>query len=312
MSSACMRASVIGLVAALCAVGARQADARVDYSAPVSETELTVVDAAQAEPGTVYATGEGAVAAPAEEPNRAKAYLQAKAYARMQATANLLQALRGTNITYRASGNGFGCDEELSQQTNGVLDGVRIVSERRKQEGKDTIVEVTVAASASALAAASSRAGAQVASTRLDPTWAKSAAPAPTTSTELTNSLRPASEEPYTAVIIDARGLGVARSMSPKIVEPGGSEVWGTVKVDYDFVSDHGIVAYARGLAEAYANARAGANPMVIRAVGRGPSPSRSDVVISSVDAEYLLSENRRSGFLDDFRVIFVVDPGRF
>ena len=43
----------------------------------------------------LYATGEGAMASTKEQPNRAKAYLAAKAYAKMQAIANLVQLGQG-------------------------------------------------------------------------------------------------------------------------------------------------------------------------------------------------------------------------
>ena len=68
------------------------------------------------------------------------------------------------------------------------------------------------------------------------------------------------------------------------------------------------ICAYARNRSEAFANRRAGANPLVIRAKGRGPSASRADVVVTDTDAELLLSEDKQSGFLQDFRVIIIVD----
>ena len=125
------------------------------------------------------------------------------------------------------------------------------------------------------------------------------------------SKFRKAKEAAYTSVIIDTLGLGVARSMSPKILRQDGTEVWGTVKVDYGFLADHGIVAYARTMGEAYANSRAGDNPLVLRAVKRGPSPFKCDAVLSDHDADYLIAENHRAGFLKDYRLIFLVDASR-
>lgn len=252
------------------------------------------------------ATGEGAMPTVQEQPNRAKAYLQAKGYAQAQAAANLIQAARGTSITYSATGRNFAMDERISQEISGMLDSIQMVSERKIQIGKDTIVQVTVQAPIPRRWQDKSSAKSTAAA--YDTTWAIASAskniPTPTT-------FRRAKEASYTSVIIDTIGLKVIRAMSPKILRADGNEVWGTVKVDYNFLADHGIVAYACTLGEAYSNARAGGNPLVLRALNKGQSAYCCDVVLSDEDADYLISENRRAGFLNDFRVIFLVDKSQ-
>ena len=257
------------------------------------------------QPSALTATGEGAMPTAQEQPNRAKAYLQAKSYARAQAVANLIQDAQGTSISYSATGKDYSMDERLSQEIGGMVEHVRVVSERKLQVGKDTLVEVTVQAPLPERWQNAPAAKAVSASNAAGNSWtvASTAPVAPSAS-----SFRKAKEAPYTSVIIDTLGLGVTRSMSPKILRADASEVWGTVHVSYDFIADHGIVAYARTMGEAYSNARAGANPLVIRALQRGESAYGCDALLSNDDAEYLLSENRRSGFLKDFRVIFLVD----
>lgn len=257
--------------------------------------------------GFLSATGEGAMPTAQEQPNRAKAYLQAKGYAQAQAVANLIQAARGTSITYVGNGRDYVMDERINQEISGMLDSVTVVSERRVQIGKDTVVQVTVRAPIPERwqeTPAAKRVNAAAAG----PAWSV-ASTAPTIPTPAT--FRRAKEAPYTSVIIDTLGMGVVRSMSPKILRSDGSEVWGTVKVSYDFIADYGIVAYARTLGEAYANPRAGSNPLVLRAVRRGASAFKCDVVLSDEDADYLLAENARAGFLKAFRVIFLVDAAR-
>ena len=275
---------------------------------PVSPTAAaSKPQSSSKQPKLLIATGQGAMPTVEEQPNRAKAYLQAKSYAQAQAVANLIQTVRGTSINYRATGKDYAMDEELSQEISGMVEHVQAVSERRVQIGKDTVVEVKVQAPtperwqkpAPKRVAASAGAGPGWTVASTSPTI-----PAP-------SSFRKAKEEPYTSVIIDTLGLRVARAMSPKILRADGTEVWGTVKVDYDFLADHGIVAYARTLGEAYANARAGDNPLVLRAMNRGESSFRCNVVLSDDDADYLLSESARSGFLKDFRVVFLVDASQ-
>lgn len=124
------------------------------------------------------------------------------------------------------------------------------------------------------------------------------------------DDIEPAPEgAPYTSVIIDCRGFKVERCMSPKILLPGGNEVWGSVKVDPDYVLEHGIVIYAHSLSDARELDRCGRNPLVIKACATANSPIPSDAVINESDARKLLSLNARDHFMDKFNVIFIVDP---
>ena len=114
--------------------------------------------------------------------------------------------------------------------------------------------------------------------------------------------------KPYTSVIIDTLGFKLDRCMSPKIRRVDGTEVWGTVKVDYDFLADHGIVAYVGTMDEAMKNPRCGTNPMIIKASGISGGNFKSDPVLSNEDATLLLSEDGKGGFFAKFNVIFVKD----
>ncbi len=111
---------------------------------------------------------------------------------------------------------------------------------------------------------------------------------------------------PYTSLIIDASGLGLKRAMSPKIRRDDGSEVWGTVKVDADYVIDHGIVSYVDSLESAKNDDRAGDNPLVIQAIGISGGKFLCDPVIDDNDSKYILDEDKEAHFLDKFSVIFV------
>ena len=99
--------------------------------------------------------------------------------------------------------------------------------------------------------------------------------------------------------------------MAPKIRRPSGDEVWGSMEVDPDFVIEHGIVAYARSISDARNNRRAGENPLILRAIGRAGGNFHCDAVISDEDADYLLDASRRTGFLKDCKVIFLVDADK-
>lgn len=249
-------------------------------------------------PDMLYASGEGAMPTVKEQPNRAKAYLQAKAYAKMQAIASLAQAAKGTMICYRSTGQGYVADTQIKEEIKGMLECVQVVSVKKRLEGKDYIVEVGVKAP-------------KPAPPKEPPAKPVQAAPPSPPKPALPSWVSGSGDSPasgYTSVVIDAKGLNVNRSMSPRIIRRDGSEVWGTVKVESDFLCDYGIACYVRSRSDAYSSKRAGPKPLVIRAIRRGPIPPGSDVVISDSDAESLIAEDRRSGFLAEFRVIIIVD----
>lgn len=272
--------------------------AKVAVAAPKAPTAVPKPAVLSKEVNMLYATGEGAMPSVKEQPNRAKAYLQAKAYAKMDAIASLAQSAKGTLVSYCSDGHGYMAETKIKEEIKAFLDYVQVVSAKKRAEGSDTIVEVTVRAPKPVppkLPAAPKSQTVPAVEKRVLPSWVNGSVPA-------------AGAVGYTSVIIDAKGLGVARSMSPKLVRRDGSEVWGTVKVDPDFLNEHGLVGYARGKSQALDNRRTGPNPLVIRAIGRGGSATGGDVVISNSDAERILDEDRRSHFLADFRVVVIVD----
>jgi hypothetical protein len=115
---------------------------------------------------------------------------------------------------------------------------------------------------------------------------------------------------PFTSIIVDCRGLGVEAIMSPKLYDTTGREVYGTLKVSYDFAVDTGIVGYPRSAGEAVISARAGKRPLVVRAL-RVADKHRFHPVISLEDGDRILAANQRDRFLEQCRVIFLVDPVR-
>lgn len=268
------------------------------------------------------ATGEGAVPDAREEPNRGRAYLKAKGYARMAAIANLLMAIKGTAITCEATGKDYMANEKITQRIEGFVNNVQVSNVSKEAFEGSTIIVVEVRApmygentpGAVFLAAAPEEIGLPEAKpVKVIPKAPKAIkkgkpAPAPAVGANVASAVASLPGRPYTSLIIDSTGCKIDRCMSPKIRKLDGSEVWGTVKADYDFVQDHGIVAYATSLKEAKANARCGDNPLVIHAIGRAGGKFYSDPVISDADASLLMDENAKGGFLERFNVIFVKD----
>lgn len=120
----------------------------------------------------------------------------------------------------------------------------------------------------------------------------------------------PIEEGPFTALIIDCRGLGIQAVMSPKIYDETGTEVYGTLNVDVDYAIEIGIVGYPRSVEEALASKRAGEKPLVVQAL-RAKDSYKIDVVVSNRDAKRILDENKDAAFLSKCRVILLCDPVR-
>lgn len=110
----------------------------------------------------------------------------------------------------------------------------------------------------------------------------------------------------HTGLVIDARGVPLARSMSPKIFIESGREIYGTVPSNAPReVMEKQSFLYSRSLDEARTEARdrLGPNPLVIRASGA----RLGDVFVSATDAELILEEERTGGFLKLQNVVVLV-----
>ena len=123
--------------------------------------------------------------------------------------------------------------------------------------------------------------------------------------------LTPATDEgPFTGVIIDARGLNIQPAMSPRIYDPAGQEIYGTVNVDASFAEEVGVAGYMGTIRAAMALPRVGNHPLVIRAVGT-PDRFHRYLTLSAEDAQRLLAAHARSRFLEKCAVAIVVDERR-
>jgi len=255
--------------------------------------------------GVIYGKGIGAI--PTSEPNKAKAYLKARRYAVMMALENLLMVTDRVRVDATAYAEDFEVqNERIRTEVRGFVKGAEIVSERTTKLNGAPVVEVTMAVRMYGEDGLSRILIPEVAAQSSEPKSLPVVTkplpqPAPVPAPAVTGNA-------YTSVIVDARGLGIRPAMSPKIRREDGSEVWGTVSVSTDFAIEQGIVAYAKTLEEAKANRRAGSNPLIVRAIGYAKTPGRTDPALSDNDVRLLLTANENSGFLNECRVIFVVD----
>ena len=264
--------------------------------------------------------GQGAMPSSKEEPNRARAKLKAKDYAKMDALANLLMAVEGTAISYEATGKDYMANVTIRQRIEGFVKNAQVTKMWDEKIEGDTIIFIQVRAPMFTANGPGTifvkeeakepppveQPGETIVETNVKVVLKPDKVTSVTTTTIITP---PQESKPFSGLIIDASGYRIDRSMSPKIRKPDGSEVWGTVRGNWDMLQESGIVAYATSLAQAKSNKRAGSNPLIIRASGRAGGRFYCDVVLTDSDAELLLAENGKSQFLDSFKVLFVKDP---
>ena len=105
----------------------------------------------------------------------------------------------------------------------------------------------------------------------------------------------------YTGVIIDCRGLGLIKAMSPTIHAANGKPIYGYKNLDYDKVVRQGMAGYATSLTSNVS--RAGSRPLVLKAIR---VDNRVNPVLSVEDADKMLVEGQASGFLSQCAVVFV------
>jgi len=220
---------------------------------------------------------------PNDPPGAARA--NAITAARTIAMRNLLESVQGVALTSETTvRNAMIENDVITTRVQGFVKGCKMVGEPKYMS--DTSIEVEVEVSMSGLS---------------DIFLPK----APDGSTPATVET-PASGA-YTGLIIDAKGLGVMPAMAPKVVDESNKEVYGSGFVDREWAVRQGMVGYEKDLAAARANQRVTNNPLVIKAL-KASGANKSDVMISNADAQRLQQATQTQNFLDNCRVMFLLD----
>ena len=140
---------------------------------------------------------------------------------------------------------------------------------------------------------------AAVANTKASPTPAVSQAPTVQAAPVAVPAQSAVAAGGTTGLIVDCSGMGLRPAMSPVIKNDLGTPIYGHKNLDSRAVISNGMASYTKDINNA---ARAGSNPLVVRAV----SLDGSNPVISAADANRVLLENEVSKFLDRTNVVFV------
>lgn len=315
-------ARFIAILIALCLIAATGACA-AEKETPKKDTSLVEkLKGGEIDWGNemITATAECPIAPKSEQPNQAIARKNAETWAKGEAIANLLGMIEQTAVSYEAYGKDYIIQNvTLRTRIEGYVRGVQVIDSRKvTDEDGYAAMRVTVGtrlygkdAPGTLLLREAMKAESPIEGKTL-PVVVEIPRETPKPVTPTVKSEIPAVAEqkgPFTSVIIDTRGYNVARAISPKIRTADGSEVWGTLPVTPDFAIDTGIVSYVNSLDAAKKSSRCGGKPLMLKAVGRAGGRAMCDLVIADTDAEFLRSESGKTKFLEQCKVIFIVDP---
>jgi Protein of unknown function, DUF400. len=218
--------------------------------------------------------------------------MQARQAAILDAQQQLVEQLYGVQVTATRRKSNQRIDEDIVVHTEGVLRGARIVAERDRGDLYEVRMRWTPPSGAGALPQPERQ----------------PALPKPTPVGTPPTRHAPRIPMGYTGVVIDARGLGLQPSMSPRLRDAYGNTLWGNLEIAPEVVIEYGLAGWARTEAELKhpnLRARIGENPLWIRAI-RVQGVGRNEVILDSADAERLLRENAVGGFLERLAVVFL------
>lgn len=208
--------------------------------------------------------------------------------ARVDAYRNLLEVTKGVRVDSTTVVKDFTVQSDvINAQVEGLIKGAKVVNQEYMSDGTvEVTVRMPIAGGFSEI----------IVPRALDkkPEVAPPAPPA-------------AAGVVYTGMVIDARGIQARPAMSPRILDENGKEVYGSMNVDREYAVQQGMSGYARDLTAAQSNPRVTNNPVSIKGI-KTEGPGRSDIIISTADAEKIRSATDNLSFLKKCRVMIVLD----
>lgn len=251
-----------------------------DFSYPKEGTEK--VGHGEINWSTKRVTATGSAAARLNAPSVAVARLEAERAAKLDALRNIIETLQGVRVSGSKSAGDLMSNGTIKSKVQGMAQGFKVVDTRYYSDGSvDIVVQMPI--------------DDDLTSVLLSGTRSKKGKKVSTSG--------PAT---HTGLIVNARSLGVAASISPKVFDENGKEVYGPDFVSEEGLAQGGIVGYQKTVDGAKKDARAGKSPLIIKAL-RKRKGAETDIVISNADADKLRG-NTNLSFLKDGKVIIVLD----
>lgn len=228
---------------------------------------------------TVTATGSGA--ANLKDGPVAVARLNAERAAKLDALRNILETLQGVQVDGKRNIGDMMSNGTIRTKVQGMAQGFKVVDTRYYSDGSvDVVVSMPID---------------QNLTSALDVADGKK------------KKVNTAGAKSITGLVVNAKGLGAMPSISPRLVDEKGNEVYGASMVSEKGMQQGGIASYVSDVGEAKNAELVGASPLVVKAL-RISDKAKTDIVISNADADKLRDKGTNQSFLADAKVVIVVD----
>ena len=253
---------------------------------------------------TIQAIGIGFI--PENVINAGQARRSAMRIAKQDALRQLIEIVNGVNVTSETTVSGAMFDDVIKTQVQGAIRGARQIGEPKylSDTSVEMVYEVKMADISLVLLPMAEKAP-TLTFDNVNVTVSGTVAAAPEQQQAGTDT--GVKSGGVTGIIIDGTGLGLRPAMSPRILNQGGSVVYGPGQYSRDYAAANGVAGYAKSLDQAKSDTRVQGNPLIIRAASTSGSSS-ADVIISNADAGRLAVADGAAGLLKNCRVMFVLD----
>ena len=281
---------------------------------PVSSLQDEMLGGIDWEHNMVYAVGDGVP--PADAINPAQARVRAKRAATDEAMAGLLEAVQAVRVDAESTTRDY-INESRAVNTavSGLIRNAETVELRQADDGSYQIkmrmpINDQNGLSSTLLPLALSQVYKVAIVTRVVRTDAapstQSAAPKAAAAPAPLQDQPPAAPTAYTALIVDATGIGAQAAMFPRVLSPTGQVLYDLATADPNPAVTTGLCAYRKSLDQARKDPRAGANPLVLKAT-EAAGTGRTDLVVDDAGAAQIAALSS-GGLLRDAKVIVVTD----
>ena len=245
--------------------------------------------------GVIRAKGIGAGKLKSQKKNPGIYRAQAKRAAIMDAQRNLAEAVKGVRVTSDSTMEDMFLKSDLVRtRVDSIISGMSEVSSQFYEDGTyEVVLEMPIFGNRNSLSEAA------FIPFKDEP---KVSFPSPVDVTIINQPT--VINNNYTGLVIDCRGMNINCVMSPVIKNANGQAIYGHQNLDYDKIIVNGMASYANDAYDQISRARAGNNPMVVKAVNL--SDLNANPVVSVADADKILAANQHDKFLDNCAVVFI------
>lgn len=250
------------------------------------------------EKGVVRATGTGYAKANAKRGQRG----QARQAARMDAQRHLAEAVAGVQVNAESTMKDLMLESDIVKTSvDATLKNISEVGEPKYYDDGacEVVLEMALFGTNNSVAQSA------FLPARSEP---KVPFPQPTNTSikiDVNTSVGGAVGGKYTGLVVDCSGMGLESVMSPVIKNDNNQPIYGYKNLDIDKVIEYGMASYAESANDSTSRARAGNNPLVVKAVNVD-GIIKGNPVVSVADSDKILIANQSDEFLDDCKVVFV------